>query len=149
MRNLIIIISMVVVAATVGTMIVGNSIFDGVVAERPYEDGLSWDDVQKRQLRLGWKVAVVNTMTMKRGENELVLKIADRDGVPLQGATAEVTVSRPSTKAYDRKYRAVSMGNGRYQVSISLPLVGLWDIRTEVTRQKDLYTSVERIEAME
>jgi hypothetical protein len=41
------------------------------------------------------------------------------------------------------------MGNGRYQVSISLPLVGLWDIRTEVTRQKDLYTSVERIEAME
>jgi nitrogen fixation protein FixH len=140
---------MVVVAATIGTMVVGSRVFDGVVVERPYEAGLSWDDVQKRQLRLGWKVAVVNNMTMKRGENELVLKIADREGVPLQNVTVAVTVSRPSTKAYDRKYRAVSMGSDRYQVPISLPLAGLWDIRTEVIRQKDLYTSVERIEAAE
>jgi len=148
MRNLIIIISIVVVAATMVTMLVGSHVFDGVVVERPYEAGLSWDEMQKRQSLLGWKVAVVNT-SIKLGANELVLAIAERDGSPLNDATVVVTVSRPSTKSYDRTYRAASAGDGRYRVPVSLPLVGLWDIRTEVTRREDLYTSVERVEAAE
>jgi nitrogen fixation protein FixH len=148
MRNLIVIISTIVVAMTIGTIIVGNRMFDGVVVERPYDTGLAWDKAQKRQARLGWKVVVVNA-NLKVGSNELILGVSDRDGTPLKDAAVEVTVSRPSTKAYDRIYRAVPGEGGRYQVPISLPIVGLWDIRTEITRREDLYTTVERIEAIE
>ena len=148
MRNLIVIISIVVVAMTIGTIIVGSRMFDGVVVERPYDTGLAWDEAQKRQARLGWKVVVVNA-TLNVGSNELILGISDRDGTLLNDATVVVTVSRPSTKAYDRIYRAVPRGGGRYQVPISLPLVGLWDIRTEITRREELSTAVERIEAVE
>jgi len=148
MRNLIVIISIAVAAMTIATIIVGSRMFDGVVVERPYDTGLAWDEAQKRQARLGWKVVVVNA-NLKVGSNELILVVSDRDGTPLKDATVVVTVSRPSTKAYDRIYRAMPGGGGRYQVPISLPLVGLWDIRTEITRQEDLSTAVARVEAIE
>lgn len=148
MRNLIVIISLIVVAMTIGTIIVGSRMFDGVVVERPYDTGLAWDEAQKRQARLAWRVVVVNA-NLKVGTNELILRVYDRDRSLLNDATVVVTISRPSTKVYDRTSRAVPVGGGRYQVPIHLPLVGLWDIRTEVTLRDDRYTAVERIEAIE
>lgn len=148
MRRLIIVISIVVVAATAGTIYVGNHTFDGVVVERPYETGLGWDEAQKRQARLGWQV-VVETAAVKQGTNEIVIRLADRPGSALNDATVDVTLSRPSTRNYDRTYRAESLGNGRYQVSLFVPLIGIWDLRTSVTRGADTYTTIERIKTTE
>lgn len=148
MRSLIIIISIAVVALTIGTIIVGNRMFDGVVVERPYETGLSWDETKKRQAQLGWKV-IIETARLKQGGNELILRLTDREGAALNNASVSVTVSRPSSKAYDQTYRAAALGGGRYRATISLPLIGLWDLQTEITRANDLFTATERVEATE
>ena len=148
MRNLIVIISIVIVAATIGTMIVGSRTFDGVVVERPYEAGLAWDETQKQQARLAWRIAV-DADGIKVGRNEIVLRLSNRDGSPLDGASVDVTLSRPSTRDYDHKYVAKPLGGGRYQVSTDIPLAGWWDLRTVAARSADTFTAIERIEARE
>src|SRR5512136_939873 len=113
MRIFIIAVTFVVVAATIGTILIGSRTFDGVVTERPYEAGLAWDETQKRLARLGWR-AVVEPASLRTGANELVLRLSERDGALLNGASVDVTISRPSTKDYDRTYRAQPLGGGRY-----------------------------------
>jgi nitrogen fixation protein FixH len=148
MRRFIMMVVLVVFVATVGTIYVGSRSFDGIVDDRPYEAGLAWDETQKRQARLGWRITF-EAAALKVGRNEVVLRLSDRNGHPLNGATVGITVSRPSTRDYDRTYVANPIGGGRYQASLAVPLIGWWDLRTVVTRGSDSYTAIERIEATE
>lgn len=148
MRRFIFLVAIVVIVVTVGTIYIGSRTFDGTVVDRPYETGLAWDERQKRQEKLGWRV-VIDHSSVTQGENVIMLLLMDRKGVPLTDATVELTLSRPSTRELDRTCRVRPLGNGRYQVMFSVPLAGLWDLRTTVSRGADRYESTERIEAKE
>ena len=148
MRRFIIVVVLAVFAATIGTIYVGSRTFDGVVVDRPYESGLAWDETQKRQARLGWHI-VVEPAALKPGMNDILVRLTDRNGTPLDDADVDVTLSRPSTKDHDRTARAKPLGGGRYRVSLDAPLVGLWDVKTTVSRGTDRFSGVERVEAME
>jgi nitrogen fixation protein FixH len=136
MRTVIIIISIIALAATVGTIAVGMRIFDGIVVENPYDAGLAWDETLRNKAALGWDLRLRNDV-FKFGRNELSLEALDRNGRQLDNAVVSVTTSRPSTRAYDKTYQAVRTPDGKFRASIDLPLFGSWDLKVEVGRDKD------------
>lgn len=146
MRTVIIIISIIAIAATIGTIAVGMRIFDGIVVENPYEAGLAWDETHRNETALGWSVALKNGF-FQTGRNELSLEALDRNGRQLKNAVVSVTTSRPSTRAYDKAYRAARAPDGKFVSSIDLPLLGFWDLKISVGRDKDRCSFTNRIYA--
>ena len=136
MRILIILISITALAATIGAIVVGRQSFEGLVVEKPYETGLKWDESRQKQTNLGWTVSVQGA-PFKTGKNELVVNIIDNSGSLITDAIITVTVSRPSTGAYDKTYRTVRQADGRYHAFIGLQLYGNWDVIIDVSRDND------------
>lgn len=148
MRRFIFLMVLVIVTATFGTIYIGSRTFDGVVEERPYETGLAWDEIQKRRERLGW-FAAIEYADMQQGKNEIVITMTDRTRAPLEGATVDVTLSRPSTRDYDRIYPTTSLGGGRYRAMLEIPIPGLWDLKVGAIRGTDRYDTSMRMIARE
>jgi nitrogen fixation protein FixH len=136
MRILIILISICALAATIGAIIVGRQSFEGLVVEKPYETGLAWDETRQKQANLGWTVSVQGA-PFKTGKNELIVKLLDKNGSLLTDAAVSVTVSRPSTRAYDKTYQTVQQADGRYHASIDLLLYGNWGVIIDASRNND------------
>jgi len=146
MRSVIIIISILVVIATIGTIAVGMKIFDGVVVENPYDAGLAWDETRQNKAALGWSVFLRNSL-FRTGRNELTLETLDRNGRQLKNAVVQVTVSRPSTLAYDKTYLAIKTLDGKFRVDVDFPLFGSWDLKIAVSSDKDRCSFTNRIYA--
>jgi nitrogen fixation protein FixH len=146
MRIFIILISIIAIGITITTIVIGVKTFDGTVVERPYETGLAWDATHRNKERLGWKILLKNA-PFRRGKNDLLVTILDRDSRPVADAFVNVTVSRPSTGSFDSTYPARRELDGRYRVSIDLPKFGYWDIRVKVSRNKDQCDFTNRIYA--
>lgn len=135
---IIIIVSACLLAlgATIGTIVVGSRSFEGIVVDKPYEAGLAWDQERRNQESLGWSVGLQET-TFKTGKNDLVVIVRDKNGAPFSDALVSVAVSRPSTRSFDRTYRAVAQPNGQYRTEIDLPLYGNWGVLVDVSRKKE------------
>jgi nitrogen fixation protein FixH len=136
MRILIIVISITALAATIGAIVVGRQSFEGLVVEKPYETGLTWDETRQKQASLGWTVSVQGA-PFKTGKNELIVNILDKNGSLITDAIIIVTVSRPSTRAFDKTYRIVRQADDRYHAFIGLQLYGNWDLIIDVSRNND------------
>jgi len=145
---LIIIVSILAIGATVGTIIVGSSSFEGIVTDKPYEAGLAWDEVRRNRERLGWSVSL-RYGRFATGTNDLAILAVEKSGYPLADATVSVTVTRPSTRAYDRTYEAVPERGGLYRAGVDLPLRGNWDIVMDVRRGTERAVYQEQIVAEE
>jgi len=133
MKTLIVIVIMVGLAAVVTTVIVGSRSFEGIVVDKPYERGLSWDKEQKERTVSGLNIEIKNK-TFTVGENDLIIQVTDREGKPVPDAVLMLTVSRPSTNAYDRTYRLEVAKGGMYSASVALALYGHWDLRITIVR---------------
>ena len=136
MRTTIIIVCILAFTATIGTIIVGTSSFEGIVVEKPYEAGLAWDEMNKRKTQLGWTVTLGKT-PLRTGRNELQVAVFDRNNTRLADADVIVTLSRPSTRAYDKQYQTVRQADGSYQAAVDIPLYGNWDVLIDVVSNKD------------
>lgn len=146
MRFVIIMISIIALAATAVTIAVGMKIFDGVVVEKPYDAGLAWDETRRNKDALGWDLKLRNNL-FKTGKNELTLEVLDRNGRQLENAAVRVTTSRPSTWAFDKTYRVVRTADGRFQADVDLPIFGFWDLKFEVRSDKNGCSFTNRIYA--
>jgi nitrogen fixation protein FixH len=131
MKTLIIAVTLIVLAAVVGVIVIGTKSFEGIVVERPYETGLLWDSAQKEKASLGWEFHLM-TKRFVTGENIVRLKISDKEGKSISDAEVSITVSRPSTNAYDKVYAVPGQPGGMYQTVVQLPLFGYWDMNTRV-----------------
>jgi nitrogen fixation protein FixH len=136
MRILIILICIIALAATIGAIIVGRQSFEGLVVEKPYETGLAWDETRRKQTNLGWTISVQGA-PFKTGKNELTIKVLDKSRSLLADAAVSVTVSRSSTRAYDKTYRTSRQSDGRYHASINLLFYGNWDLIIDVSHDND------------
>jgi nitrogen fixation protein FixH len=145
-RTVIVIVSIIAIAATIGTIAVGMKIFDGVVVENPYDAGLAWDETHRNKAALGWNVRLRNG-SFRTGRNELSLEALDRNSQQLENAVVQVTTSRPSTRAFDKTYPAVRTADGRFRADVDLPLFGSWDLKIDVSSDKDRCSFTNRIYA--
>lgn len=133
MRTLIILVVLAGLTAVAASILVGRQYFDGVVVDRPYERGLDWDRVRHEREATGWQAEVENR-SLKVGNNELILSVRDRKGNALAGAEVSITISRPSTKAFDREHKADMSADGLYRAAVFLPLYGYWDIKISILK---------------
>lgn len=131
MKKLLVMVSIIGIAAVIGAIVVGTSTFDGTVVETPYEKGLAWDVEQNERISSGWTVGIL-PLSPRVGMNDLHVTVTDETEKPLPGKVVLI-VSRPSSKAYDREYRTGRNEKGSYDATIELPLYGYWDLDIRVT----------------
>ena len=142
----IILVCFIALAATIGTIIIGSRSFEGLVVDKPYETGLAWDKEHGKCDRLGWKAALRRPI-FRTGENDFSVMVTAKDGSPLSSATVTVVVTRPSTRAYDRTYKATQQTAGLYRTLVDLPLFGDWDLGIAVSHESDRCNFEQRVYA--
>ncbi len=133
MKKLLLLVTFIGMAAVIGAIVAGKYTFDGTVVDNPYEKGLLWDAEQKERESSGWNIDI-QPPSPAVGWNEMGIHVRDRTGKSL-AAEVMLTVSRPSSKGFDRQYRALLTEKGSYAVQVDLPLYGYWDLDIRVTAE--------------
>jgi nitrogen fixation protein FixH len=131
MKTLIAVVTVIGLAAVVGSIIVGLSSFDGTVTDNPYEEGLRWDNTRKSLDELGWRVRLEGDMFYP-GDNEMTLSVMDRNNRPVDAEGITVMRSRPSSAEYDAYFMGTELKKGVYRVTVHFPVYGVWDIKVFV-----------------
>ncbi|MBI5665581.1 MAG: FixH family protein [Nitrospirae bacterium] len=132
MKTLIIIVSIIGVAAVAGSIVVGVKSFDGIVTEHPYEKGLAWDEIRNKEKELGWSVDIENTEFVM-GDNEVSISVLDKSGRRLTGSLINVMICRQATTAYDKRFDPIKVEEGTFRAKVNFPLYGYWDMAMDVS----------------
>ncbi len=130
------VISVIALAATIGAIVIGSESFEGIVVDKPYEAGLAWDATHQNHANLGWTIAVAGA-PFKIGKDDVIVTVLDKKHALIRDAVVAVTISRPSTRAYDRTFQTSPLSDGRYHATVALPLLGNWDLNIEVNDKSD------------
>jgi len=133
MKTLIVIIVFVVLLSVAAVIIIGSRTFEGIVTDRPYEKGLSWDKSQIEKAESGLSVDIL-TKFFTTGHNEILFSVIDSEGKSPLDARVYAVISRPSSSAYDMTFDALGPKDGVYAASVDFPLYGYWDLKICVTR---------------
>jgi nitrogen fixation protein FixH len=144
MKSIIIFSVIAALMAVFGAVFIGIQSFDGTVTDSPYEDGLVWDELQKKRAVLGWQVAIKED-SLFVGKNEAFFFLTDKDGNPLSGSSITLMISRPSTSIYDMRFESVKVEEGVFKAAAEFPLYGYWDIHINVTKGPDSILFKERV----
>lgn len=144
MKVLIGFVTLTAILAVAGSFIVGIKSFDGTVTERPYEEGLLWDEIRRKKAALGWSVDI-KKVRLTTGSNDITIAILNKLKEPLEDANISVMISRPSTTVYDRDVQVVKSGKGLYRANIDFPLFGYWDMTIEVRQERESLPFKKRI----
>lgn len=136
MKVLLVVVSAIGILAVAVAIVVGTGTFEGIVTEHPYEKGLNWDEERKERQRLGWSVQI-SPRDLVVGRNDMVLRLTDRGGAPLDATAVSMTVSRPSTTARDATFPFTRDHVGVFVATVDLPLRGYWDLDVVIHRGLD------------
>jgi nitrogen fixation protein FixH len=134
MKLLLILISIIGLGAVVGAVVVGTRSFDGTVADKPYEQGLAYDAAYHAKVESGWNVEIMKQEFIT-GSNDIMISVTDRNNKPVTDAEISVSISRPSSSAYDRTYKAVAAEKGMFRIAAELPLYGYWTAKIQVAKE--------------
>jgi nitrogen fixation protein FixH len=89
----------------------------GLVANEPYRKGLRYNEriaADAEQAARGWTSDIDISSDMRR----LVVRIADRDGKPVDDLIANVLFGRPTTTQYDVALVLAPVAPGRYEAAL-------------------------------
>lgn len=117
---------------TFGGTVVDNS----YVASQNYNRWLAEGD---KQDRLGWAVNAVLTA------DRFVVIDVQKDGRPLQGATAIGNALHPLGRAVDQPLAFKATPDGKLVSTTALP-VGRWNVQISVRQSADIYKVVEQLQ---
>jgi nitrogen fixation protein FixH len=121
--------------------------FSGLEADKPYQDGLRYDDEINRareQAKRGWKV---DASVRARDEGALV-EVTQKDaaGLVTPGLTFTALFMHPADRRRDVKVALAKVDAGQYQAVAPIG-AGRWDVMIEATDGAALqFRSVSRIE---
>ena len=110
-----------------------------------YQRAVHWDDAQAeaaRNAQLGYHLA----LDVGEGSSgaELLVRLTDRAGVPLRGASVRVEAFA-NARSGDRRELALSERiAGTYGASLGAARAGLWEFRFVVVASGQRFTAVER-----
>lgn len=116
--------------------------YSGLAVDKPYERGVRYNDVlaaQKGQDALGWRVSV----NVEAGQ--LVLRIQDRDGQPLDRVGITGRLERPVSNDAPLSLVFTATGEGRFVAPLNTPHPGQWDVKAALRHGDDQYLLVQRI----
>lgn len=125
-KLLILVVLVIGLAAIVSAIAIGILRRDLIVEEHPYEAGLEFDKRLKKYAELGW-----NLETLEIKENNIVVRVTDRNNESLKGAIVECSLNKCAdvhTKNYICRYK----GDGYYQAAIDMEGARCIDVKVNV-----------------
>ena len=145
-------------AVLVGTMgvnvwmlAVAGSDPSAVVEADYYRRALAYDGelAQARaNVALGWTLAPPLAPVGAARRARLVVALRDRDGRPVDGATLRVEGFAIARSATVVGAALVSRGGGRYEASLPVAAMGLWELRFAARRGTERFTAEARLDAV-
>ena len=118
-----------------------------LVDDHPFEDGRTYNReiaAAAAQQTLGW-VAQFEGPHAAGSVSPVVLRLFDRDGVPLGGLAVELRVWRPVGALSDIRLPLRETSPGRYVGSVTLPLAGQWQFDLVARRGGDEFVYARRV----
>ena len=117
------------------------------VADDYYQRAVGYDDVKAQEARnlvLGWTLDLELTRMVNASvpETGVLLRLTDRDGVPLENAAVSVEAYHLA-RAGDR-FRAdlSAVASGEYEAIMPLRRDGIWEFRFVIQRGGETFTAV-------
>ena len=120
-----------VIAVNAAFVVVAVGSFPGEDVRRSYLQGLRFNDTlaeRRAQSALGWRAEA------GFGAGGVEVSLRDANGVPIEGATIEATLQRPTQAALDRPLTFTSVGAGRYVAPVEALETGRWRLRAQAER---------------
>jgi len=111
----------------------------GVAVEADYYNkALHWDDqaaLARDSSELGWKTDLsVGDAATTAGERALMLKLVDKAGVPVEGATVAVAFFHHARPLELHQAELKATGGGVYASSVALDRRGIWEFKVTIHR---------------
>jgi len=108
--------------------------FDGLTDDNYYQKGLFYDANRNAAKEIGWGFALEYKETLATNiDIPFVLKLSDKAGAPLTGATVVATLRRLATDKYDDAYKLTETEAG-YTGVMSIPMAGTWEVYVEAEK---------------
>ncbi|TVS20596.1 MAG: hypothetical protein EA424_03165 [Planctomycetaceae bacterium] len=112
-----------------------------------YQQSLDWDATmaqRRHNQQLGWQLELsVADQANLLGDRQLVGRLTDRDGHPLDGAVIEL-VAFPHARGNDRRTATLlPMSEGSYETTLRIPRGGKWEFRVAVQHDSETFTHIE------
>jgi nitrogen fixation protein FixH len=128
----------VVVAVNAVMVQIALSSFSGLATRSPYERGVAYNrvlDEAQRQAALGWQVDVSFASAgreSRAGRLEIIAR--DTAGAALDAARVQAILTRPVERIEAVELTAPSVGAGRFEAFLNVPLAGQWDLQLIIHR---------------
>ncbi|MEO5345792.1 MAG: FixH family protein [Magnetococcus sp. YQC-9] len=121
----------------------------GLVTEGAYDKGLAYNKViqaREAQETLGWRVTLDDAALRVGSESRLRLAIVDKQGAPVIGARVNGRLVRPVQQGYDRDFIMQEAQPGAYEVGLSIPMPGIWELQVSVDKAERVYRLTRRVQ---
>ncbi|MBS4097242.1 MAG: FixH family protein [Sulfuricella sp.] len=100
----------------------------------------------ERMRQLGWQVEVDGLDGLRQGESKaVVVKILDKSGQPVEGATVSLTLKRPATTQSEQELPVTPLGAGKYQGKVQFDAPGQWVAILQIERGPDKFETAREI----
>jgi nitrogen fixation protein FixH len=122
------------VTAVNGVMIYkAVSTFGGVETPDAYRRGLDYNKriaLEQAQTELGWE----NDVTVSPDNNEILVRLKDRDGAPVTGLNLTGVLSRSATNLFDQPLTLIERSSGLYAAYVAGVEPGNWIVIISAAR---------------
>ncbi|MGD9981377.1 MAG: FixH family protein [Hyphomonadaceae bacterium] len=127
-----------VVAVNTAFIVVALGTFPGEDVRRSYLQGLRFNDTlaeRRAQAAQGWRATAGFSGQSEVALVEIVLN--DAQGAPVEGASIEAALERPTRASLDHALDFVAAGAGRYVARAEALETGRWRLRARAARGED------------
>jgi hypothetical protein len=118
------------------TVVVATSNPSYAVEEDYYQKALAWDArraQERHNLELGWRLDFEVAPPLDAGSDpQLVVRLVDRDGLPLDGARIAVAAFHNARADQILHAEPAASGNGVYACPLAMRRSGRWELRFTV-----------------
>ncbi|MBF0622218.1 MAG: FixH family protein [Magnetococcales bacterium] len=138
----IILFFVVVFIANFALVYLAQSSWTGLTTENHYEKGLAYNDViaaQQAQNAMEWHVDLVVKPLEANRDERLVIRILDRQDMPVTGVEVDGVLFRPVPSGYDKPLKLVEQDAGVYATDLKIDLAGNWDVKLAIHHSGGLY----------
>ena len=134
---LMLVLFVALVGATVWRIITALETHPGLVVADAYETGERYGSTLKKRNELiqqGWKLELALPETITHGVKQTYRAISTKQAVRLNKADATAYFYRPLEMKHDFSMPMTKTSDGAYQLEVSLPLKGRWDLLVEISK---------------
>jgi len=126
------------------TVVVATSNPSYAVEEDYYQKALAWDArraQERRNLELGWQLDFEVAPPLDAGSDpQLVVRLADNSGQPLDGASVAVAAFHNARADHIVRGSPAASGSGEYSCPLAIRRAGRWELRFTVDCDGERFT---------